>query len=695
MNASAASHQCCLETVAAEVAESRWQPSFLDEGVSQGPHSPVPPRAEPSAPKGNPSEQPMSFLEKHPASPPEGITEVEDPWRELVVEPGSLPHDVQEMLGRRLDALARKMDLLHKDLLRSSGSSFYVCEQCGSQQASNANGDQGHNGTLTLDRNDLKANGKGVVSDAAKEVALVSTLPVNGGDSTNMGRMGSRPVVRPTWLQLGTDSEAQQPVGREDLQSAHGSGGRNPSKATTLGDGTKPSPKSVLRRGSISSLLGTTPSEASCSQAQKEHRWILGKLQQLSALLVVLNFIYIGVQVEVEVNLARQGSDTSPAYLWWIDLVFVLLFSLELLTRIYLEGSYFWKGHEFRWNFFDVVTVGSAIFDVTTPFLNLGFLRSLRIMRAVRAVRIIRAARLVRELRLMVASIISSLRSLLWAFVLVIFVVYLFSISIMQLVSIYVVGGEADPSVVDRLLEYYGSVGASMLTLFMAISAGEDWSLLVAPLQKIHQWYALFFVVYVAFVVFGVMNILTAIFVESATHIAEVDRELVIQDSITKDKLNIQLIRRMFKNCDLDSAGEVSVREVEKRLQEPDHVEFLKVLGIDLSDSSQLLELLGAQDKDRIPLEELIYAVMRLRGAAKGVDLALVLYDNTRIFETLSALTNFVEDRFQKLSTKLQLEEELEAPPSPGMLLSNRSSTVIDRRVTFRQPRSGAFSRKV
>eukprot|EP00971_Amphidinium_carterae_P036341 714574-Amphidinium_carterae.1 len=165
--------------------------------------------------------------------------------------------------------------------------------------------------------------------------------------------------------------------------------------------------------------------------------------------------------------------------------------------------------------------VTTAVCDITFEFLtalefvNASFLRSIRVLRAARTLRIVRTTRFVRELRLMLASILSSLYSFLWAFVLIAFMVYMFSICIMQIVAEQLrqnMGNDDAYEIPSEVEEYYGSLIAAMRTLFEAISNGNDWGELLDPLNKVSAVSSFFFLFYVYFVIFGVTNILTAIF---------------------------------------------------------------------------------------------------------------------------------------------------------------------------------------
>eukprot|EP00971_Amphidinium_carterae_P259720 5153229-Amphidinium_carterae.1 len=117
----------------------------------------------------------------------------------------------------------------------------------------------------------------------------------------------------------------------------------------------------------------------------------------------------------------------------------------------------------------------------------------------------------------------------------------------MQLVEYHVRANptrmEGDVAIRHDVYEYYGTLGSSLLTLFMSISGGADWSDLVQPLAQFSKAYVLIYVLYVSFVVFGVMNVLTAIFVESASRFAAIDQDLAIQEQLRKDKATIITIK--------------------------------------------------------------------------------------------------------------------------------------------------------
>merc|ERR1712213_304850 len=129
----------------------------------------------------------------------------------------------------------------------------------------------------------------------------------------------------------------------------------------------------------------------------------------------------------------------------------------------------------------------------------------------------------------MVCSIIQSLVSLSWALVLLVTIMYIFTICFMLAVNGYLREQTFDPNseMVRDLKRWYGSVPTTMYSLLLAISGGVDWMDVVQPLAKISTVYQVLFAFYVLFVIIGVLNVLTSVFVQRASELVKLDRDLV------------------------------------------------------------------------------------------------------------------------------------------------------------------------
>merc|ERR1719443_2026561 len=80
----------------------------------------------------------------------------------------------------------------------------------------------------------------------------------------------------------------------------------------------------------------------------------------------------------------------------------------------------------------------------------------------------------------------------------------------------------------------FGSLSSSMLVLLKSMSGGMDWGEVSDTLEDLGDVYVGLFVFFIVFSIFGVMNVVTAIFVDTALTAAEADRDSVIAEMLNQ-----------------------------------------------------------------------------------------------------------------------------------------------------------------
>jgi len=366
----------------------------------------------------------------------------------------------------------------------------------------------------------------------------------------------------------------------------------------------------------------------------------LDALRIVSMCLVGAHCLYMGINVQVKMSRMLRG-EPFPDWLQIADICFATMFTIELSLRVALSGREFCRGDDWRWNIFDVFLVASSILELMVTSLNIGFMRSLRAFRAVRVARMIRAVSFIRDLRHMVASILCCLVSLMWSVFLLTFVLFLFSVIIMQLLTSEMERWKTVPARVD---DFYADLGLSMVSLFMGISGGIDWGELAQPLRMFSEVYVIIYVFYVVFVTFGVLNILTAIFVESSHTVASVDKDVAIQDHLSNKNSTIQTLRKIFSAASGDNSGVISIEQLDQELKMPETKCHLEILGLGMSEARGLFQLLDLDGSESVAIEELVVGMMRLKGGAKELDVATLMYENKRLMTRITAFMRYVEE---------------------------------------------------
>ncbi|CAE6962814.1 CACNA1B [Symbiodinium natans] len=147
--------------------------------------------------------------------------------------------------------------------------------------------------------------------------------------------------------------------------------------------------------------------------------------------------------------------------------------------------AFFTEPKNLAWNIMDVIIVTSAFVEIVvqdsppgvSTLTNMRVLRIIRITRLVRLTRIARITRFIKALRTLVTSIVFTLKSLVWALVLLSLIIYgllglphlKFGIVFTQAATLYLLdhGGLVLTALCEAIDEYWHDLPASMLTLFM------------------------------------------------------------------------------------------------------------------------------------------------------------------------------------------------------------------------------------
>ncbi|CAE7249346.1 SCN11A, partial [Symbiodinium pilosum] len=312
-----------------------------------------------------------------------------------------------------------------------------------------------------------------------------------------------------------------------------------------------------------------------------------------------------------------------------LDIFFCTVYLIESGLKIKVHKAYFFWNEEAPWNVFDLILVVLAVYDLVVFFLefsdghsaNMNFMRSLRIVKVSRILRLVRVIRVFRDLRCMLFSIIWSFSSLFWCLVLIFFVILVFSLLIVQLVTEYII--EQDP-VGDQLkrdfLYYFGSVQATMATLYQASTGGVDWRNPYELLAYTGEMSCIAFLFYVAFFEFAVFNVLTGVFVDHAMKVSAADRELALAEQKKKERTEAERLRDTCRIIDADGDGKISWVEFHDFLQFENGYRNMASLGLDIFDSKKFFKNLMVMTNQReIEITQFVSGCMRMKGSGYAV----------------------------------------------------------------------------
>lgn len=377
-------------------------------------------------------------------------------------------------------------------------------------------------------------------------------------------------------------------------------------------------------------------------------------LDKLGLALVILNFVFTCVQMDETMAEMHDNTPQTPWYMY-VDAGFSIAFATEVCLRMKMLGTrlFFCTGQDTKWNILDCFFVCSSAVPWAVESVDLSYIRAVRILRVLRAFRAVRGLRFVRTLRLMLASILACASSFMWCLFLLFFFIFLAALCLMQGLAISLEGSEDKFS--QSVFDLYGTVGRASYSFFLAISGGQSWVELVDPLEEIGPVYRVFMCLYIAVVLFGIMNVLTAVFCENSLRIATVDKDLLIQDEVQRAKEDHRRIKKCFSCADRDGDGKLSARELEEYLMSPERRAALSLMSIDANEIRGLFQMMDGAPGE-VDIDAFVDCIVILQGSAKGCDAALLMYENKRLLIRLVGFMCFTCDNFRVLFSALRCE---------------------------------------
>eukprot|EP00928_Gymnodinium_smaydae_P061105 TRINITY_DN4521_c0_g1_i3.p1 TRINITY_DN4521_c0_g1~~TRINITY_DN4521_c0_g1_i3.p1 ORF type:complete len:640 (+),score=74.85 TRINITY_DN4521_c0_g1_i3:202-1920(+) len=371
-----------------------------------------------------------------------------------------------------------------------------------------------------------------------------------------------------------------------------------------------------------------------------KNRWF----DYLIAFLISVNSYIVAADADWAV---QKPTTPKPEAFRAIDIAITGMFSIELTIRIIAEGKRFVSIHNrhLRWNVLDFFFVTSAVVDeicrqLAFVIVDVSFIRIVRVFRLVRVVRIVRVVRFFKDLRIMIASVVRSIQSLVWALLLLVMLAFMFATFILEFVATEIQALEADGDErrIAILKFHFGSLWTTMFTLFKAITNGVDWGEPAAALIEISPFLGLMFALYVAFATMCVMNIIIGIFVENSSMSALKDEQTLLLECLDEKNHWQDEVLKLFNQ--LGGNDWITYKEFESRITDLNVQARIRKLGLEVEPHA-MLGLFDILDYDRtgfLSKEDFVLGLRMLHGNAKSIDIARLLHDNGRIRHELKEI---------------------------------------------------------
>ena len=250
-------------------------------------------------------------------------------------------------------------------------------------------------------------------------------------------------------------------------------------------------------------------------------RWVESPaVQRIIVALILVNGVVLGLETSAEL-MSRFGG-----LLVAIDRICLLIFLAELVVKLVVYRSRFWRS---GWNIFDFLVVAVAIVPGVGPW---AVLRSLRVLRVLRLLTVIPS------LRKVVAAFLHSIPGL--AGVVAVMSIFFYTAGVL---ATRLFGGTHP--------DWFGSLPASLYTLFQVMTL-ESWSMgIVRPVMETHPWAWAFFVPFIVIATFTILNLFIGIIVSTMQELSALPDGKAVRTEATEllERLeaDIQALRKIVE----------------------------------------------------------------------------------------------------------------------------------------------------
>jgi len=346
------------------------------------------------------------------------------------------------------------------------------------------------------------------------------------------------------------------------------------------------------------------------------------------------------------------------------EVFFTVVFSIELGIRVWGHKYYFFVDEEtgtpHGFNLFEFLVVAAAVVDMVLTIAQpegggssfAGALSVLRILRLSRLSRVLKLFRSLKELRHLMMGLANTFRIIVWAIAFLVVVLYVFAVLITRLMQDTTLEPVDEPVDVEFGIDsHFGNIRDTMMTLVQCITL-DRWAEGISrqlvrrnsPIQL--QIRGLLMLVLVC-MTYGLLNLVTGAFVLETLQIAKTDAIEIYRHKDFERKMVYKHLRMLFFDADVDKSGVITRAEFMVMLRNPSLVADFEVLGISVAQAGELWDIIDQDCSGTIAAAEFITGCLKVRGAARAVDINPLKKNDAAILEQL----DHSEDAFRKFDT--------------------------------------------
>eukprot|EP00746_Dinoflagellata_sp_MGD_P155709 gnl/MRDRNA2_/MRDRNA2_85522_c0_seq1.p1 gnl/MRDRNA2_/MRDRNA2_85522_c0~~gnl/MRDRNA2_/MRDRNA2_85522_c0_seq1.p1 ORF type:complete len:552 (+),score=84.86 gnl/MRDRNA2_/MRDRNA2_85522_c0_seq1:84-1658(+) len=340
--------------------------------------------------------------------------------------------------------------------------------------------------------------------------------------------------------------------------------------------------------------------------------------------------------MEADHQASTSGAGINmPIWLRRAEIGFLILYTFEMLVRLFVERIRFFSS---SWNLFDGIVVLFGLIGeiVGNGMSTVSVLRTVRLLRLLRVVRLLTAFQ---ELWCLIRGLMECLRTLMWSFILLLVTLTIWSIFAVEMINPLMPDIEASGAyqTCNWCGNAFSSVMHANLTFFQIIS-GDGWSTLGRPLIEAHPWTVVVFLGVIFTLMFGLLNLVTAVMVDSAAKGRQADMAFLAQEKEAQKRRAKVVLKNLCRKLDLDSSGHLTLSELQTACQtSTEFKNLIKILDIGMEEMECVFHILDSDHSGDVSYEEFSEQIWKMKSQESKTLLMFIKYYVLQIFDNTKA----------------------------------------------------------
>lgn len=328
--------------------------------------------------------------------------------------------------------------------------------------------------------------------------------------------------------------------------------------------------------------------------------------------LIGINAVLIGI--ETDMSIRKVDDPTTITILYILQCLFAFVFLLELIMRICVCG---WRTILLSWGgVLDAFVVSVSIVDLwiitpmtyeqnSSPGKNSNTINVFRMIHLFRVMRIMRLVHISPELSLLLLGLATSLKAVVWVFMLLFLVMYCGAIF-----CALELGNSKNP----KLREAFGTIPYSLYTHFKLLTL-ESWPDILGWAMEQSNWWVMYFLTYIMITNLALVNLITGVILDGVMKYAK-SEDMSNEMHFAEAEPFVESVITIMESKDVDKDGTLGKAEFKHLMQDEDFKHLLLIYGISLrADADDLFDVLDDQGAGCLSFDELTAALLRLRGS--------------------------------------------------------------------------------